>query len=125
MEEDREIAKKIEILLAKHRNFQPEAFSFVLAALHETTKKMTKPSHISGQEFLEGIRQYALSQFGPMARAVFEHWGIKNTLDIGSVVFALVDVGLMRKRDEDSLEDFRNGYDFHDAFDKRYDFDES
>ena len=30
--------------------------------------------HVSGQQLLEGVRQYALLQFGPMVPTVFEHW---------------------------------------------------
>ena len=58
-----------------------------------------------------------------MARTVLEYWGIRETLDFGHIVFALVDIGLMRKTEEDSLDDFKDSYPFNTAFDTRTIFD--
>ena len=58
-----------------------------------------------------------------MAKTVLEHWGIKETLDFGKIVFALVEIGLMRKTNEDSLDDFKEIYDFNQAFDSKVVFD--
>ena len=85
--------------------------------------KRQDPRHITGQEFCEGVRKYAIDQFGPMAGTVLEHWGIHETLDFGQIVFALVDIGLMRKTEEDSLNDFKNVYDFKKAFHSKVAFD--
>ncbi len=72
--------------------------------------------HVTGQELARGIADYGRDRFGPLARAVFAHWGIRETLDFGHIVFSLVDNGLMGRTDEDSLEDFRDVYDFDEAF---------
>jgi uncharacterized repeat protein (TIGR04138 family) len=76
--------------------------------------------HVSGQELLGGIRDYALAQFGPMTKMVFEEWGIKRCEDFGEIVFNMVEIGLLGKTDQDSREDFANGYDFDDAFRKPF-----
>ena len=83
----------------------------------------SKPRHITGQEFCDGIRRYAIDQYGPLARTVLEYWGIHETLDFGKIVFALVDIGLMRKTEEDSLDDFKGVYDFKTAFSTKLIFD--
>ncbi len=82
-------------------------------------KKITPPRHITGREFCGGILDYTLDQFGPMARTVLDYWGIKNTLDFGNIVFDLVEVELMRKTEEDSLDNFKDVYDFDTAFSKK------
>jgi outer membrane receptor protein involved in Fe transport len=43
-----------------------------------------------------------------------------GTYDFGRIVFAMVESGLMQKTDDDSIEDFRNVYDFKTAFDAGY-----
>ena len=97
--------------------FKPESYLFVLAALHFTVTQLPEPRHITGQELLEGLRLYGLEQFGPLALQVFQHWGVQTTEDFGSIVFNLVDAKLLRKTEEDTLADFKQVYDFTEAFD--------
>ncbi|MBI3314257.1 MAG: hypothetical protein HYZ83_08490 [Candidatus Omnitrophica bacterium] len=120
MKELESFLNKIEKVMKANAQYKFEAYSFVMAALHHTVSKFSKPRHVTGRELLEGIRDYALDQYGPLARTVLSHWGIKKTQDFGHIVFALVEVGILRKQAEDKLEDFNNVYDFKDAFDKGY-----
>lgn len=102
----------------------PNAFIFVQEGLGHTIETLarTDPSfppegrHVTGQELCMGLRDLALQRFGPLARTVLASWGIHSTEDFGRLVFALVDAGLLRKTDEDSLDDFRGVYDFDEAF---------
>jgi uncharacterized repeat protein (TIGR04138 family) len=105
-------------VLDKDRRYDPESYSFVMAGLDFTMKKLGRKGHVSGQELLEGIREYALEQFGPMTRTVLEHWGIKTTKDFGEIVFNMIDAGMLGKTGQDSKEDFDNIYDFKIVFDK-------
>ena len=123
MDTPEQILEKIQTLIDRNPQYKFEVYSFILAALHYTMSSLPAPRHISGREFCDGIRRYAVDQFGPLARTVLEHWGIKATLDFGKIVFALVEVGLMRKTEEDSLDDFKDIYDFKTAFDQGFSFD--
>ena len=105
-------------VLTKDKRYDPESYSLVMSALTYTSKNLKRRGHISGQELLDGIKDYALEQFGPMARIVFEHWGIKTTDDFGEIVFNMINSGILGKTDQDSKLDFNNGYDFKDVFDK-------
>ena len=120
MKELENYLKKIEKVMNKNAHYKFEAYSFVMAGLHHTVSRLPKPRHVTGKELLEGIREYALAQYGPMARTVLNYWGLQKTEDFGHIVFALVEVGILRKQSEDKLEDFHNVYDFVEAFDKGY-----
>jgi uncharacterized repeat protein (TIGR04138 family) len=71
---------------------------------------------VGAAELLDGFRVHCLQEFGPMAITVLEYWGVRSSEDIGNMVFNLVQVGIFGKTDEDTLESFREGYDFADAF---------
>jgi uncharacterized repeat protein (TIGR04138 family) len=110
---------------AKDPRYAREAYVFVREALDHTQKAIGKESggrlrHVTGQELLEGIREFALSQFGPMALTLFEEWGIHECGDFGEIVFNLIDVGWLAKTKGDSRADFDGGYDFHEAFRKPF-----
>lgn len=123
MDNPEEILDKIQKLIDRQYGYKFEAYSFVLAGLHYTMMSLPKPRHITGQEFCDGIRRYAIDQFGPLAKTVLEYWGVKQTVDFGKIVFALVEVGLMRKTDEDTLDDFRDVYEFESAFNNKMVFE--
>jgi len=112
----KELFKTVARLSETDRRYAPEAYLFTLAALHFTVAALPEPRHVTGQELLAGIRQYALDQFGAMARAVLEHWGIRATEDFGRIVFALVEAQVLSKTEQDSLDDFHDIYDFDAAF---------
>lgn len=108
-------------ITARDPRFDREAYFFVRDVLDFTVKRKTRGTgegreHVSGQELLSGMREFALQQFGPMVPTVFECWGIQNTGDIGRIVFNLIDEGIFGKTDRDSQEDFEDGFDFHEAF---------
>jgi uncharacterized repeat protein (TIGR04138 family) len=115
----------VEIILSRDTRYRREGYTFVREALDFTQKLIVKENrgqirHVRGQELLEGIRQYALQQFGPMVVTVFAEWGIRNCRDFGEIVFNMVETGLLAKTEHDSREDFQSGYDFTDAFRKPF-----
>lgn len=96
------------------------AFLWVLRALEHTRAKLSREGHVSAQELLDGQRDLALREFGPMAFEVLSHWGLRSGTDVGEVVFAMVDAGLLGKTEEDNRTDFDTGDDFHEAFVQNY-----
>ena len=111
----------LNLILKEYSRYPREAYVFLRLALNHTIKLMNKPDHgparhISGQELLDGIRQYALREFGPLARTVLATWSITRTEDFGEIVFNLVKHGVLGKTDQDKKEDFAQGYSFEAAF---------
>jgi len=79
----------------------------------------TAARHISGEQLCWGLRDYAVHEYGLMARSVLRHWRINECQDFGHIVFAMVDAGLMFKTQGDSIADFTGVYDFNEAFQSR------
>ena len=107
-------------LRGRNPRFQGKAYLFVLSSLHHVLNGLDEPRHITGAELAHGVRSLALERFGPLARTVLEHWGVHSTDDVGEIVFALVDAGVLITQDDDRPEDFLRIFDFEDAFDRNY-----
>lgn len=107
-------------ILTRDPRYAAEAYEFVRAALGYTIRKLETPRHVSGHELLEGVREFALAEYGPMTRTVLEGWGIRATEDVGEIVFNLVEAGLLGKTERDSRADFADGYDFDEVFRKPF-----
>lgn len=111
----------VEAMCARDPRYDAFAYYFVREALDFAVRMHKKADHgkmrhVSAAELLEGIRVYAMQEYGPMALTVLGAWGLHCTEDIGEVVFNLVESGKLGKTDEDRKEDFANGFDFREAF---------
>src|SRR5438034_6609819 len=91
----------------RERRYDERAYLFVLAALEFCQQRLDERRHITGQELATGCRDLALERFGVMSRLVLEHWGIRSTADIGHIVFALVELGMLLCQTTDAREDFQ------------------
>ncbi len=116
MNKAQNLHRTIEEIATQRGTFAPEAYLFALESLEHAMRSLKQPQHISGEDLLGFIRQLGKDRYGPMAPDVFRSWGVHNTLDFGRIVFHLVEKDLLRKRDEDSLTDFLDKFDFEDAF---------
>jgi uncharacterized repeat protein (TIGR04138 family) len=118
----RDFAEVVDQIRKESPRFDRGAYFFVKQALDHTLKSIKKESdgrvgrHVSGQELLAGIREFALDQYGPMAFTVLDRWGVRKCEDFGDIVFHLVDYGVLGKTEQDRREDFAAGYDFREAF---------
>ena len=111
---------QVEKIHRQDPRYKAESYEFVMQALFFTQKQLNRKGHVSAQELLDGIKEFALEQFGPMSHTVLEHWGIKSTDDLGNIVFNMVQNGLLRKTEDDNLEDFKGVYDLKREFDRGY-----
>jgi uncharacterized repeat protein (TIGR04138 family) len=126
-------------LLEEDRRYPLEAYVFVFEALQyaQSVLGMGKeaPSepgggpeeegagpqrHVTGQELCQAIRQFALEQYGYMAKLVLGNWGMHATGDFGEIVFNLIRIGRMRKTPHDRRQDFDDVYDFDSAFREQF-----
>jgi uncharacterized repeat protein (TIGR04138 family) len=94
--------------------FLKDALDFTLKRVIETGGKQGR--HVSGKELLEGFRDHALEQFGPMAATLLDEWGINEGRDVGNMVFRLIEEQVFGKQDSDKPEDFDSLFDFDKEF---------
>jgi len=118
-------AEALDSIVASDARYQRDAYAFLRDALDFTTKQQKKVKgvsvrHVTGPELLDGVRRYALKEFGPLVMTVFDNWGIHSCEDIGNMVFNLIGAGIFGKTEEDSIEDFKNVYDFGEVFVKPF-----
>ena len=108
----------LERIQARETRYAEPAYLFVLASIEYLQTRLPVRRHVTGQELAVAVRDYARDQFGLLACSVLRCWGVVETLDIGRIVYTLVDVGLLITRPEDRVEDFEQVYDFSSAFDE-------
>jgi uncharacterized repeat protein (TIGR04138 family) len=111
-----DLMRTIEAIARRKGVFRPEAYLFVLQALESAMADQDRRRHVSGESLLEYVRDLGKTLYGPMAGDVFNSWGVRCTLDFGRIVFHLVDADLLKKRDEDTLADFLDKFDFQKEF---------
>jgi len=126
------VSKQIQVdwdaVRLRARQFPQEAYQFVREGLAHTVKMVhgklpdtpIDPSdesrHVSGQQLCMGLKDLAVLKYGLLARTVLNHWGIRSTADFGTLVYSLIDRGELRSSSRDSIEDFKDVFDFADAF---------
>lgn len=110
--------------------FHHQAYVFVREALSEAQELKfgreqinESRGHISARELLEGVSSLGKRRYGMMAVSVFRHWGILSTADFGRVVFEMIELGDMKKTENDLFEDFVDIYTFEDVFGRDYAID--
>jgi uncharacterized repeat protein (TIGR04138 family) len=118
----------VELIRKEDPRYDRKAYDFVREGLDATVKAIRKkereqsrkPRHVAGPELLEGLRVYALDQYGPLAKTVLNAWGVQRCGDFGEIVFNLIDYDVFSKTDTDRREDFADIYDFDEAFVKPF-----
>jgi uncharacterized repeat protein (TIGR04138 family) len=112
-------AQAVHHAIQRDDRYRPEAYDLVRVALNhasEMFRQGQEDQHVSGQELLAGFRDYVIKEFGPMSLTILNQWGLHRGLDVGHIVYNLIEIGYFGRNDGDSLEDFDGGYDFNTAF---------
>ena len=108
--------EKLNEILKRDNRYKMEAYLFVLNAVPYTQTLLHKEKHISGKELLSGIKKLGFQLYGKFVKDVFNAWGVYSTLDFGYIVFNLVEEGLLGKQPTDSIDDFKDVFDFDSGF---------
>lgn len=122
--QDLEFTEIVGLICKEDPRFDRKAYNFVRQALDHTVKEVKrrqpertgKSQHVTGAELLNGIRDYALDQYGPLAKTVLTTWGVKRCSDFGDIVFNLIEYNVFSKTENDRREDFSELYTFDEAF---------
>jgi len=106
MQQDPDLAEIISLICKEDPRFDRKAYDFVRAGLDQTVKDLRKKDsaraersrHVTGAELLEGLRIYALDQFGPLSKTVLNSWGVTRGSDFGNIVFNLIEYNIFPRR---------------------------
>ena len=93
--------------------FIRDGFEYVARDLEE---KEGAPRHQSGRELADGLKEFALDEYGPMAFFTLGQWNIHRTADFGELVYNLIRMGRFSQNKGDKKSDFDNLFDFDEAF---------
>ena len=126
--QDPDFAEIVTLICKEDPRFDRKAYDFVRLGLDHCVKELRKKDatraersrHVTGPELLEGIRAYALDQFGPLTKTVLNAWGVHQCRDFGDIVFNLIEYNVFSKTENDRREDFSDIYDFDEAFVKPF-----
>ena len=126
--QDLEFTEIVGLICKEDTRFDRKAYTFVRQALDHTVKELKRKSpertgksqHVTGAELLQGIRTYALDQYGPLTKTVLNRWGIVRCSDFGDIVFNLIEYNVFSKTENDRREDFADIYDFDEVFVKPF-----
>jgi len=110
----------VEKIRALDGRYTPEAYGFVMDALEYAIQQVGERRHISAAELMDGLCAFARHSYGIMSFTVLETWGIRRSEDVGSIVFQLVGEGILSRREEDSVDDFKDVVDLHAALELGY-----
>jgi len=126
-----EVQIDIKEIFEQAGGYSPACFGFIRDGLAHTVEMVhgnpedqtmlelgivEESRHVCGRELCIGLRDYAIDRYGMMAKSVLNKWGIHQSRDFGNIIFAMVEVGLMRTTEDDNIEDFDSIFDFDDVF---------
>lgn len=125
---DPDFSEIVNLICKEDPRFDRKAYDFVRLGLDHTVKELRKRDaeraeksrHVTGPELLDGLRAYALDQFGPLTKTVLNAWGISKCTHFGDIVFNLIEYNVFSKTESDRREDFADIYDFDAAFVKPF-----
>jgi uncharacterized repeat protein (TIGR04138 family) len=113
----------IEKVIAEDGRYRMEAFGFLHEGLARAVQTVygseegQTGGHVTGQQLCLSLRDLACERYGLMAPVVLRQWGVHESIDFGNMVYLLIRHGLMRKTQEDSVEDFRGVFHLDRDFD--------
>ena len=110
--------------IAQDTPYPIDAYQFVRRGLEYTVQHIhehpelldEEERHVDGAQLTLGLIDFAVAQYGKLARMVLQRWNITRSEDFGQIVFAMVNGGIMQATEQDSIEDFDQVIEFSQAF---------
>ncbi len=99
-------AHAVEDILKQHPEYDKEAYYLLDRTIGYASSVMKLEGHLSAEQLHLCYCKLAQEEFGPLAYEVLENWGIKNSSDLGSIVYNLISIGVFGKDNNDEQSDF-------------------
>lgn len=111
-----DLIRKELIAAGRDQRYRIGAYEFVLNGMEFFLTSIGEKRHVTGQELTNGLLFFAEKQFGPLALSVLQYWGIHRTDDIGNIVYNMIDLGIMSRQPDDSIDHFHDVIDINEFF---------
>ena len=100
-------AEAVDRILAEDPRYHRDVYAFIRDALDFTVKQQKKNKegftrHVTPGQLLDGIRVFALKEFGPMVPTVFGYWNVRSCEDLGYIVFNMIRKEILGKNESDT-----------------------
>ncbi len=96
-----DFGEKLDLIVEQDSRYDREAYHFLRDALDYTVKQRKKAKeggdHVTGQQLLDGIRQFAIKEYGPMVPTVLGYWGVRRCEDFGEMVYNFIREGISER----------------------------
>lgn len=104
--------------LLKKKRYDPKAYGLILAVVEFAIQRMGVRRHITAKQLLDSLVDLMVERHGLLAQFILREWGINSSENIGEMVFDLIEAGLLKKRPEDTVQDFE-GYDLFGEIERK------
>jgi uncharacterized repeat protein (TIGR04138 family) len=103
--------EQVEAIFKEDKRYDPQAYFFLMISMGWKKRELQREGHMKASEVMDGFCEYAHLNFGLMSRCVFEQWGVRQTDDIGNMVYNFVSRDFWGKEEDDSQEEFQEAFD--------------
>ena len=101
---------KIRNLAANDPRYHIEAYRFITDSVSFTVERLSEHRHVTAQELMQGMRDFAVREYGVLAEEVVRSWGIHTASDAGNLVYLLIGAELLSASPGDKRSDFDIDY---------------
>ena len=104
---------------------EEEGAEFLAPSAADVEADSDSDQHVTGQDLCYAAAEYAVREYGFLAKDVLAQLGIRKTSDFGDVVYNMLRYGLMSKSDNDCREDFDDVFDLGEELKRLFKFNYS
>lgn len=110
----------VERIRSRDKRYAPEAYALAMDSVAYAIQSIGEPRHISAEELLNHLCDFARDRYGILAYSMLEKWGLRSTQDVGAVVYRLIEEGELTEQEEDSLAEFYQVFDLRERLEVEY-----
>lgn len=113
----------VDTIISMHPEYSPDAYSYMRSSLDSAARRFGKTPdnpHLTAEELYLGFCAALLEDYGPLAKAVTEHWGIFKSADVGAIVYNLIEVGVFGRQESDTQSQFDHLRPIEDVLNEPY-----
>ena len=104
-----EFRKKINVILKSDLRYPRDAYLFVsdvVVRAGNAKKINNEDGHLTGKQVVQSFLDYVIGEYGPLAESILRSWNLCEPVDIGNIVYNMIEVELLYANEDDSKEDF-------------------